>query len=71
MGTAIRGQRTKKRWTIERLAEAADVDRSYLAEIERGQRNPSLVVLIKVASSLGCRVGDLVPPEAEALYEPK
>jgi transcriptional regulator with XRE-family HTH domain len=71
VGSRVRDQRELHRWTIERAAEAADLVRSYLAEIERGLRNPGLAVLLKLASALGCRVGDLVPAEAEALPVPR
>jgi transcriptional regulator with XRE-family HTH domain len=67
IGARVRELRDRRHWTIEKAAEVADLDRSYLAEIERGLRNPGLAVLLKVAGALGCRVGDLVPPEAEAL----
>ncbi len=70
IGGQVREMRRQHRWTIEHLAEVADLDRSYLAQIERGQRNPSISILLKVAAAVGCRVGDLIPEEAEALPQP-
>lgn len=67
IGGQVREMRQRHHWTIEHLAEVADVDRSYLAEIERGRRNPSISILLRVAAAVGCRVGDLIPEEAEAL----
>jgi transcriptional regulator with XRE-family HTH domain len=46
--------------TQESLAIAAGLDRSYIGELERGQRNPSLEVLLKLARALGCSLDDFV-----------
>ena len=43
----------------ERLAFAADIDLTYMGGIERGKRNPSLLVLIGIADALGCEPVDL------------
>lgn len=44
----------------ERAALDAGLHRTYWTSLERGQRNPSLETLCKIASALGCDVGDLV-----------
>jgi transcriptional regulator with XRE-family HTH domain len=44
--------RGKKGWTQEDLAKRATINRTYLAEIERGRRNPSLRNLIKLSNAL-------------------
>jgi transcriptional regulator with XRE-family HTH domain len=36
------------------------MDRSYLSEIENGHKNLSVTVLIKIATALGIRSGDLI-----------
>lgn len=50
----------------ERLALDADVDRTYVSQIERGIGNPSLLVLCKLGLVLNTDVCDLlegnVPP---------
>jgi transcriptional regulator with XRE-family HTH domain len=51
-GRAIREARIGRGWSQERLAEAADLNRSYLGEIERGQVAASLVTADKLASAL-------------------
>ena len=43
----------------ERLAEAAYLDRSYLAGIKSGLRNPSVRSLLKIANALKVQVRDL------------
>lgn len=41
------------------MAERADVHRSYLAAVETGLRNPTLDVIVKIASGLDIPVGRL------------
>jgi transcriptional regulator with XRE-family HTH domain len=39
--------------TQEQLAFAAEIDLTYVGGIERGKRNPSLLVLVRIADALG------------------
>ena len=55
----IRELRDAKGWSQEKLAEAAYIDRSYLAGIERGLRNPTVRNLLKIASALKVHLRDL------------
>jgi transcriptional regulator with XRE-family HTH domain len=55
----IRELRDAKGWSQEKLAEAAYIDRSYLAGIERGLRNPTVRNLLKIASALKVQMRDL------------
>jgi len=41
------------------LAERADLDRSYVAGIEAGLRNPSVKAVAKIARGLGMSLADL------------
>lgn len=41
------------------LAYTADLDRSYIASVESGQRNISIVNLEKIAKALGVTLSDL------------
>ena len=59
LGRRIRGLRNAKDWSQERLAEEADLDRSYIAGIEVGARNPSLKSLERLASALGVSLAEL------------
>ena len=59
-GRAIRHLREHRGWSQEKLAEAADLNRSYLGEIERGSASPSLVTVVKLANALDLSAGDLV-----------
>jgi transcriptional regulator with XRE-family HTH domain len=44
----------------ERLADAASISVPYLSEIERGQRNPTVAVMGRIAGALGVRLSELV-----------
>jgi transcriptional regulator with XRE-family HTH domain len=59
LGQRIRELRDAKGWSQERLAEAAYLDRSCLAGIERGLRNPSVRSLLKIANALKVQMRDL------------
>ena len=46
--------------TQEKLAKAAGVPRSTIANLESGEGNPSLTVLVKVANALGAPIDELL-----------
>lgn len=56
LGNQIREERKKKGLSQEQLAFDADVDRSYIGGIERGERNVSFLTLVKIADCLDCDV---------------
>ncbi|UUV08260.1 helix-turn-helix transcriptional regulator [Ruegeria sp. YS9] len=43
----------------ESFAHAVDLDRTYIGGIERGERNPGLKTVIKIADALNLDVADL------------
>lgn len=51
-GLAVRKLRESFGWSQEQLAEKADLNRSYLGEIERGAASPSLKTISKLAIAL-------------------
>lgn len=53
LGWRLRQLRESKGWTQEVLAGRAGLDRSYVAGIEAGLRNPSTRALAKLARALG------------------
>ncbi len=59
-GRAVREARATQGWSQEQLAEAADLNRSYLGEIERGLVTPSLLTAEKLATALQLRLSTLV-----------
>jgi transcriptional regulator with XRE-family HTH domain len=52
-GQKVRSFRQQKGFSQETLAELSDLDRTYIGGIERGERNPSLKNILKLAYSLG------------------
>ena len=52
VGAAIRAQRNRNAISRRSLALAADVDERYLGAIERGEGNPSVQVLGRIARAL-------------------
>jgi transcriptional regulator with XRE-family HTH domain len=52
----------------ERLAELAELDRTDVNGIERGERNPSLANILKLAAAFGVNVSELAR-RAEALID--
>jgi len=59
-GETIRQMRGELGLSQEALAEACDLDRTYISGIERGSRNPSLTNILKIAAALGVRPADLL-----------
>jgi transcriptional regulator with XRE-family HTH domain len=58
-GRRLRELRKKKGLSQEALAFACGLDRTYIGGIERGERNPSLVNLHKIAEALEISVKEL------------
>ena len=52
LGYRIRYLRQNKGLSIETLALEAEINRNYLGDLERGVRNPTVVVLNKIAKAL-------------------
>ena len=59
IGLRVRRLREAKRWTQETLAEHASLDRSYVAAIETGLRNPSVKAMAKIARGFDTTLSDL------------
>lgn len=60
LGAAIRAARKEKGLSQEALAELADIDRSYMGGIERGEHNLAIMNLLKIADALGVKVSSLL-----------
>ena len=61
LGARVKELRQAAGLTQEGLADAADLHRTYVADIEGGHRNPSLWSLERLAQGLGCHLADLFP----------
>jgi transcriptional regulator with XRE-family HTH domain len=51
-GERVREIRTERNLSQERLAELAGLDRNYIGQIERAERNVALVNIIRIAKAL-------------------
>lgn len=58
-GTAVKFRREELKLTQEELAHQAGIHRTYLSDIERGTRNPSLVNIEKLAAALSLSMAKL------------
>ncbi|HIF9266890.1 TPA: helix-turn-helix domain-containing protein [Photobacterium damselae] len=52
--------RTELGLSQEKLAEIAGLDRTYISSVERGQRNISLINIVKLAQALSVEPCDLL-----------
>jgi transcriptional regulator with XRE-family HTH domain len=56
----VRRLRRERNLTQEELAFEAEIDRTYVSQLERCVNNPSLLVLSKIAGALGADVVTLL-----------
>lgn len=55
-------RRSKIRQSQEQFASLVKIDRSYISEIERGLRNPTLDIIVRLAHGLGVHPAELLKP---------
>jgi transcriptional regulator with XRE-family HTH domain len=67
IGETLRAERTERGLTLKQVAEGAHVSVSYLAEIERGEKDPSSRVLENVACGLDMELSELLVRIAASL----
>lgn len=61
-GNRVRELRVQRKFSQEKLAELADLHRNYVGGVERGERNVSLLNIVKLAHGLKVRPAKLVEP---------
>jgi transcriptional regulator with XRE-family HTH domain len=59
LGDRIRRLRKKRGWTQVEMAEKVGIDRSFLADVERGKRNVSILNLDLMAKGLEVSLSQL------------
>ncbi|MBR6986151.1 MAG: helix-turn-helix transcriptional regulator [Ruminococcus sp.] len=69
VGKVISDQRKKKGMSQEVLSGLADIGRTHLSAIERGERKPTLETLFRIANALDMRMSEIVIEIEKLLYE--
>ncbi len=60
-GKTLHLERVRRRLSQEEFAELIGVHRTFLGQMERGQRGCNIDRLPAIARGLGCQPGDLLP----------
>ena len=60
IGAAIRRLRAARNLSQAALADAAGIDRSHMGKIERGERNVTMLNLLRVAAALNVKCSTLL-----------
>lgn len=56
----LRKLRQQHGWSQEEFAHRADLHRTYVSDLERAARNPTITVVEKLATALGVTAGQLL-----------
>ncbi|WP_250510318.1 helix-turn-helix transcriptional regulator [Caballeronia sp. GACF4] len=60
LGQAIRALRKERGFSQEALAHEAHIDRSHMGKIERGERNVTILNIVRICLILGCAPSQLL-----------
>lgn len=70
-GEVIRAERVRLAIAQDQFALLANVDRSYYGKLERGERQPSLALILRIARGLGMAASDIMALVEERLATQK
>lgn len=59
-GAAVRARRKELELSQEALADLAEIDRSHMGKIERGERNVTLLNVVRIARALAVSPSSLL-----------
>jgi transcriptional regulator with XRE-family HTH domain len=59
-GAGLRRLRLEREWTQEQLADAAGLTTTYVGQVERGAKVPSLTVVLRLARGLAVTPAELL-----------
>lgn len=60
LGGSIRARRKALNLSQEALADYAGIDRSHMGKIERGERNVTLLNIVRIAEAMNCKPSDIL-----------
>ena len=60
LGAAVRARRMALPLSQEALADLAEIDRSHMGKIERGERNVTFLNILRIAKAMQCKPSDLL-----------
>ena len=60
LGSNIRRLRTERGLSQEAFADLAGIHRTYVSDIERGARNPTILIVQRLGDALGVEATDLL-----------
>ena len=66
-GLVLKDLRKSKGVSQEKLALTGDLDRTFISLMERGQRQPSLTTIIRIAEALEMKSSELMDLVAEKM----
>ena len=67
LGLEIQHRRTEKGWSQEYLAEMTGLHRTYISQLERGLKSPSVRVLSHITSALSVTMSEFLRVVEESL----
>ena len=66
-GQAVRAARMEQGMAQEELAASAEIERSHMGKIERGEHMPTLALILRIAVALNRSAADLIAATEENL----
>jgi transcriptional regulator with XRE-family HTH domain len=60
LGEELRKARREAKLTQEQLSFEAEVDRTYISELEHDKKSPTLDVLFRLCDAMGIRASELI-----------
>lgn len=69
LGKRIVYLRKKRKMSQLQLSIESDINKNYISDLERGRRNPSLMILNKIAISLKIDMSELLKGIQDFSYE--
>ena len=60
LGTELRNARNEAKMTQEQLSFAAEIDRTYISQLENDKKSPTVDVLLRICKALGVSASEII-----------